>query len=426
MSKRVDLIVVGAGPAGLMAAKTAAEIGLRVVIVEKSKNFDHLKRACSAQIILDDGYENEFVHVNEGKIIFERNNFEVKYSGQLIDVTNKYYYSPRGHKIHFAHPDRKPFAVKFDKNKLLQDLFMECEKLGVDMRMSTLAYEGSDMGDYVKIELKENDKQYTIEAKKVIISEGVNAKLTGIFGLNKNRLHFATAHVVKYIIKGVSGYIPNSWNLYYGKTYHSNAAVIVGPSLYGDDTVELTLSGNINIRPKTIFENVITNSPLKNQFANATVLDTHGCAVKAFMSLKKPYADNVLAIGDSAAFVEVEVQGALMCGYHAAKAINSELDGKKGFENYTDWWNESFEFNSDDYLKVSQGYALVPTYTDDELDYLFSLVEGKTLEGTYSQYKTPKLIWDSILQNKDIIQSERPEIFSKILNMNQLTLAGTF
>ncbi len=426
MSKRVDLIIVGAGPAGLMAAKTAAEIGLRVVIVEKSKNFDHLKRACSAQIILDDGYENEFVHVNEGKIKFERNNFEVKYSGQLIDVTDKYYYSPRGHKIHFAHPDRKPFAVKFDKNKLLQDLFKECEKLGVDMRMSTLAYEGSDMGDYVKIELKENDKQYTIEAKKAIISEGVNAKLTGIFGLNKNRLHFATAHVVKYIIKGVSGYIPNSWNLYYGKTYHSNAAVIVGPSLYGDDTVELTLSGNLNIRPKTIFENVITNSPLKKQFANATVLDTHGCAVKAFMSLKKPYTDNVLSIGDSAAFVEVEVQGALMCGYYAAKAINSELDGKKGFENYTDWWNESFEFNSEDYLKVSQGYALVPTYTDDELDYLFSLVEGKTLEGTYSQYKTPKLIWDSILQNKDIIQSERPEIFSKILNMNQLTLAGTF
>lgn len=426
MKKISDLIIVGAGPAGLMAAKTATEMGLSVIIVEKSKSLTHLKRACSAQIILDDGYENEFVHVNDGKITFERNNFEVNYTGQLKNVTDKYYHSPSGHKIHFAHPDRKPFAVKFDKNKLIQDLCKECDNLGVDIRMSTMACEGCDMGDYVKIGLKENDKHYTIEAKKAIIAEGVNAKLTGIFGLNKNRHHFATAHVVKYFLRGVSEDIPNSWNLYYGKAYHSNAAVIVGPSLYGDDTVELTISGSANMRPLSIFENLLTNSPFKNLLANATVLDTHGCAVKAFTSLKKPYTDNVLSIGDSAAFVEVEVQGALMCGYHAAKAIKSELEGKNGFEKYTDWWNKSFEFNRDEYLKVSQGYALVPTYTDDELDYLFSLLEGITLEGTYSQYKTPKLIWDSILQNQDKIETKRPEIFNKILNMNQLTLKGTF
>ena len=33
-----DLIVVGGGPAGLMAAKIAAEDGLRVILVERKKN----------------------------------------------------------------------------------------------------------------------------------------------------------------------------------------------------------------------------------------------------------------------------------------------------------------------------------------------------------------------------------------------------
>ena len=35
--KRYDLVVVGAGPAGLMAAKVAAEHGLKVALVERKK-----------------------------------------------------------------------------------------------------------------------------------------------------------------------------------------------------------------------------------------------------------------------------------------------------------------------------------------------------------------------------------------------------
>ncbi len=426
MDTIIDLLVVGAGPAGLMTAKAATELGLKVILIEKNKSFRQLCRACSAQFILDDGYENEFIKIADGKIVFTKNKFAVNYSGALVDVTNKYYFSPKGHRIHFAHPDQRPFAMKFDKRKLVDDLYKECEASGVDVRMSTLALGGSDTGDHVSIFLKNENNRYTIKAKKVVIAEGANAHVTGIFGLNKNRTLFATAHVLKYILEGISGIEPNSWNLFYGKTYHSNSPVIIGPSLYGDETFELTLSGSTTLRPESIYENVTKNSPLKNRFANARLIAKQGCAVKAFSSLKVPYSGNVITIGDSAAFVEVEVQGALMCGYHAAKAIHEELQGNNGFEQYTEWWKDSFEFNRDDYLLVSQGYALVPTYSDDEIDYLFSLIEGKTLEGTYSQYKTPKLIWDSILAHKDQIQRERPLIYEKIEKMNTMTLTDTF
>lgn len=55
---RTDLIIIGGGPAGLLAAKTAAEQGLSVTVIEKSKNYDKILRACSMQFIrfsLDDG-----------------------------------------------------------------------------------------------------------------------------------------------------------------------------------------------------------------------------------------------------------------------------------------------------------------------------------------------------------------------------------
>lgn len=425
MNNIIDLLVIGGGPAGLMTAKTAAELGMKVTLIEKNKNFDQLRRACSAQFILDHGYENEFIKLKDGKILFTKNKFTVNYTGALVDVKNKYYNSPNGHRIHFALPNQKAFAVKFDKQKLINDLYKECVDLGVDVRMSTLAFGGSDNGDYVSINLKDNNT-YTLNAKKVVIAEGANAHLTGLFGLNKGRTNFATALVVKYILEGISGIEPNSWNLFYGKAFFSNAPIIIGPSLYGDNTFELTISGSINAKPDSIYENVINNSPLKKNFENVKLIDKQGCAVKAFSSLKTPYSGNILVIGDSAAFVEVEVQGAFMCGYHAANAVYKELQGKNGFESYTNWWKKAFEFNSDEYLLVSQCYALVPTYTDDELDYLFSLIEDEILEGTYSQYKTPKLIWDAILSHKHRIKNKKYTIYEKIKKMKTMTLTDTF
>jgi flavin-dependent dehydrogenase len=137
--------------------------------------------------------------------------------------------------------------------------------------------------------------------------------------------------------------------------------------------------------------------------------------------LQVPHCGNVLVIGDAAAYVEIEIQGALMTGFRAAKAVAKELQGGDGFREYTGWWQRSFEFNSDTYLQVAQGFALVPAYTDDELDYLFSLIEDEELEGTYSQYKSPRIMWDAILRHEDRIAADRPDLHQKIKH-KKLTL----
>ena len=67
-----DLLVIGGGPAGLMAAYTAAKNGLSVVLVEMKKDITNITRACSAQFVMDDGYEGETLKVEDGKIIFTK------------------------------------------------------------------------------------------------------------------------------------------------------------------------------------------------------------------------------------------------------------------------------------------------------------------------------------------------------------------
>ncbi|AEY67242.1 NAD(P)/FAD-dependent oxidoreductase [Clostridium sp. BNL1100] len=417
MKNLIDLVVVGAGPAGLMTAKTAAEMGLKVVIIEKKREISKIRRACCAQFVMDDGYENEFLQIQDGKVVFTRNKFDLPYTGHLVEVVNNYHYSPNGHRIHFAHPDGRPFAIKFDKGQLLQDLWEDCERLGVELRSETLAYGGTDTGNSVRLELKSKGNTSSIEAKRLVIAEGANAKLTDIFGLNKGRGLFGTPFVLIYTIEKTYGFEPGSWNQYYGSAYHPYGEIIVAPSLEENDTIELTIVGNKQLLPETFYEGITKNSPLRENFANSRIVDKQGCSLRSYAPLKKPYLGNVITIGDSAAHIEVIVQGALMCGYYAARAIKDELQGKNGFEEYTVWWKDAFDFNRgefNDFISLYGSLTMMPKYTNDELDYLFSLLEGKVLNGDFSQFEVPKKVWNSILEYKEKIETERPLLFEKI------------
>jgi flavin-dependent dehydrogenase len=126
--------------------------------------------------------------------------------------------------------------------------------------------------------------------------------------------------------------------------------------------------------------------------------------ITSYTPLMEPASGNVLAIADSAAMVEVTNPGAVVCGYKGVKAIIKEMNGKKGYSDYTKWWKTAFDTMDPDYMKAAgRFYALNTVCDNDDVDFLYRMIG--------EQIGVPAV---SVARNLDKVAKDRPALYEKI------------
>ena len=420
-----DLIVVGAGPAGLLAAKTSAGKGLKVLLLERKPDPKVFKRSNTCMLVATPGFHGEEVRVEKKSkksyaFNFIKSGFSVNYNGPLYKVNDMISFSPGGFKVH-VHNKKEPLYHLFDNKTLLSELIDETVKSGVTLRTGALAIKAENKDGSVRICIREEGGESWVEGKKAIVAEGLKSRLAQYTGVNSKRKLYGRGPGLQYLMDGIKyPFKEKAFMTFYGSAYSKGGGLVyIAPSAEGKDCFYVGISGvNPSKYCKIFLDEFIKNGKFREWFDGAKITESTGAVVHLISPLPVPIAGNILFAADSVGYAETMYQGAFMCGFHAANGVYDELNGKGGFENYTKFWQSSFKWNITsqamaNYLKIG---FLFPFFSDAELDYIFGLVDGKTFEGIMDPYENINGLFEIITRQPEIKLeiSQKLKIFQKI------------
>jgi flavin-dependent dehydrogenase len=384
MSEKYHVIIVGAGPAGMMAAVKAAERRLKVLVVEKKNDVCDELKTTGNSFRIRNPINGEFLTVEpgDGKSIvhFHNSSFDLEYSGNLIPTHNTYAFSNSGYCVRSTRKDR-PLTCVYHMGTLFRDLKEKAEGAGATFMPGTIGMAAENEKTGVRLQVKREGKTAWVKADRIIAADGLNSRLAESTGLNKDRPVMIRGPVVETVFEGVEFPYPPGMAFVLGKDMLGGRGFLfVYPHAMGKNSYAVMVNTRFPAhQPLAATEHFTQKSKFAPWFKHARPIHRTGAIVTVRPPAQVPYVGNVLFIGDAAAYGETLVPGALRTGYYAAEAVYKELSGAKGFEVYKDFWTSNFEFVNNpqkqkDYTKILRLYGGLP---DEELDFLFKLSEER-------------------------------------------------
>ncbi|MCE7901673.1 MAG: NAD(P)/FAD-dependent oxidoreductase [Gammaproteobacteria bacterium PRO9] len=423
---KYDLIIVGAGPGGCMAARKAARDGLNVLIIEKLKEAGNVTRFCSRLLRLGEGGFSSDAPITDVNIRRATCTIEVgapgkhvirmhglpedasfAYAGELDPCFNESWVSPSGATFDREKSSRGIDGFVIDKEVMLHGLLEEAAKAGCRIQGGTRCLSIEDGDDGVRLKVKTEAGEETLLAKRAILADGSFSSLAAELGFDEGRgdgpgkLRF-----MSFILDRCDVPFREMRRARFTQPSVHKGFLNVGPWPPGLWEISCSAPVASPVRLPQILEAFLKTSAFAGMFARAKIVDRQGCSMDLRPPVREAARGNVICIGDNLAYAETAIKGAFGCGYMAADATKKALDGKPGNAEYNDYWTHAFNFFSPQYNSRSRRQPPIPVVLDDaETDNLFAWFGNNGIHGMPA---------DILPANQAQLTAELPQIAAKL------------
>jgi flavin-dependent dehydrogenase len=420
MSEKYDLIVVGAGPAGLMASIVTAEAGLKVLLIERKKNVSKITRSCCAQWITEPMTHGESLSVEGNRVVFPKNDFAIEYTGEHIPLTHYIRFSPGGMKLLFSN-ESDPVSVLFDKEALLKDLLGQADSQGVKSLTGTLCTDALEEEERVSVKLRSKDGDKTEHGRYLILADGVNSMLGSKLGFHKERALFGQMQTLSYLFENVE--CPHRAFMGFMGSGHLNGAlgsIYMHPKPgFGEertDVFEITIGSPVGdaIPLEDKMHYFTQEGHFAGWFQHAKRMHTSSAVLEFRTPLLTPAKGRILVAGDAASFIETYVQGALIYGRGAAKAVIGKIEEGKDFSEYINHWRNTFGYNQPGEIEKATNAYGITMFSDEELDYIFSFTDSEKHTGYINEFYDFERVRDVFFNHLGTMKKEKPDLAEKL------------
>lgn len=351
-----DVLVVGAGPSGSLAAKEAALHGAKVVLIDRKSEIGSPKRCAegaSKQGLIDLGIKPDprwIARESTGVRLVAPDGTSVYLDNDTIQLPESGYILER--KV-------------FDKH-----MAMDAARAGAEIMIKTNATSLERVDDGIIITANSMGKEIQIHANIVIAADGPESRVGRWAGLKCNTPAEYMESCVQFEMAGVEMENNNDIALFFGSAA-PGGYVWIFPK--GEDIANVGIGVLKSKTDKTAYEHLIefikTCPETKN--AQPVEMNVGGDPVAGIM--EERVGDNIIVVGDAAGFVNPLTGGGInnalesgaYAGIVAAHAIEEGDYSKKYLKEYVKLTDEHIGKNSKKY-NAAKEYLL--TLKDEEFN----------------------------------------------------------
>lgn len=319
-----DIVIIGAGPAGSIAAREAASNGAKVILIDKKSEIGSPKRC--AEGVYDSGLKKLGITPNPrwiaqtiyGGVIHAPNNTDFSLTSEDISM-------------HGYILERKIF----DKH-----MTMDAIRSGAKVFIKTLVTNINRENNGFNVECKNMKKTFSIRTKIVICADGPESTIA-------KKIGFVTSTPSKYMMScaqfemcNVNCYgEDNNIEFFMGNEISPGGYAWIFPKGNGVANVGLGISGDLEKSAYDYLADFVNTQPATKN-AQIVEINIGGDPINGLID--KIYDDNVLVCGDAAGQVNpvegggiiLGMLGGMVAGQIAAKAIHKKDYSKEFLKEY--------------------------------------------------------------------------------------------